>query len=116
MPDCTHYYGAVLTPVHGVDARLDALEDRLPVNRLPSGFDPALVAPVAAFLTHRECPVSCDIYTVGARHVARFFIDRTKGFFSPALSSDVATLDEIRDETATRPGPRRRDDRAVRHH
>ena len=52
------------------------------------------MAPVAAFLTHRKCPVSCEIYTVGARHVARFFIDRTKGFYSPALS-----VDEIGDET-----------------
>ena len=68
---------------------------------MPSGLDPALVAPVAAFLTHRKCPVSCEIYTVGARHVARFFIDRTKGFHSPALSvEDVRDhMDEIRDET-----------------
>ena len=59
------------------------------------------MAPVAAFLTHRECPVSGEIYTVGARHVARFFIDRTKGFYSPALSvEDVRDhMDEIRDET-----------------
>jgi len=63
---------------------------------LPSGFDPALVAPVAAFLTHRKCPVSREIYTVGARHVARFFIDRTKGFFSPALSvEDVREMTEL---------------------
>jgi hypothetical protein len=55
---------------------------------LPSGFDPALVAPVAAFLTHRECPVSCEIYTVGARHVARFFIDRTKGSTVPRCPFD----------------------------
>jgi len=63
---------------------------------LPSGWDPALVAPVAAVLIHRECPVSREIYTVGARHVARFFIDRTKGFFSPALSvEDVREMTEL---------------------
>jgi len=65
------------------------------------------VAPVAAFLTRRECPVSCEIYTVDARHVARFFIDRTKGFYSPALSvEDVRDhMDEIRDEAGyTVPG------------
>jgi NAD(P)-dependent dehydrogenase (short-subunit alcohol dehydrogenase family) len=63
-------------------------------------LDPALVAPVAAFLTHRECPVSGEIYTVGAGHVARFFIGRTKGFYSPALSMEQVRdhLDEIRDE------------------
>jgi NAD(P)-dependent dehydrogenase (short-subunit alcohol dehydrogenase family) len=51
-------------------------------------LDPSLVAPVAAFLTHRDCPVSGEIYTVGAGHVARFFIGRTKGFYSPALSTE----------------------------
>ncbi|OBG91730.1 short-chain dehydrogenase [Mycobacterium sp. E3251] len=63
-------------------------------------LDPAQVAPVAAFLTHRECPVSGEIYTVGAGHVARFFIGRTKGFYDPGLSiEDVRDhLDEIRDE------------------
>jgi len=70
-------------------------------------LDPALVAPVAAFLTHRECPVSGEIYTVGAGHVARFFIGRTKGFYRPGLSvEDVRDhLHEIRDEAGyTVPG------------
>ncbi|MFZ1161917.1 SDR family NAD(P)-dependent oxidoreductase [Mycobacterium sp.] len=63
-------------------------------------LDPSLVAPVAAFLTHRDCPVSGEIYTVGAGHVARFFIGRTKGFYSPELSIELVRdhLDEIRDE------------------
>ena len=65
------------------------------------------MAPVVAFLTHRDCPVSGEIYTVGAGHVARFFIGRTKGFYSPELSiEDVRDhLDEIRDEAGyTVPG------------
>jgi NAD(P)-dependent dehydrogenase (short-subunit alcohol dehydrogenase family) len=64
-------------------------------------LDPALVAPVAAFLTHRDCPVSGEIYTVGAGHVARFFIGRTKGFYRPALSvEDVREhFEDIRDDT-----------------
>jgi NAD(P)-dependent dehydrogenase (short-subunit alcohol dehydrogenase family) len=64
-------------------------------------LDPGLVAPVVAFLAHTECPVSGEIFTVGAGHVARFFIGRTKGYFNPRLSmEDVRThLDEIRDET-----------------
>ncbi|WP_231639591.1 SDR family NAD(P)-dependent oxidoreductase [Mycobacterium sp. Marseille-P9652] len=63
-------------------------------------LDPALVAPVAAFLTHRDCPVSGEIYTVGAGHVARFFIARTKGYYHSRLSvEDVRDhLHEIRDE------------------
>jgi NAD(P)-dependent dehydrogenase (short-subunit alcohol dehydrogenase family) len=70
-------------------------------------LDPALVAPVVAFLAHRDCSVSGEIYTVGAGHVARFFIGRTRGFYSPALSvEDVRDhLDEIRDEAGyTVPG------------
>jgi NAD(P)-dependent dehydrogenase (short-subunit alcohol dehydrogenase family) len=64
-------------------------------------LDPALVAPVAAFLTHRDCPVSGEIYTVGAGHVARFFIGRTKGFYSPELSVEAVRdhFAEIRDDS-----------------
>lgn len=62
-------------------------------------LDPALVAPVAAFLAHASCPVSGEMYTVGGGQVSRFFIGRTKGYFNPELSiEDVhAHFDEIRD-------------------
>jgi NAD(P)-dependent dehydrogenase (short-subunit alcohol dehydrogenase family) len=75
-----------------------ALDDL--VGQYLQKLDPALVAPVAAFLTHRECPVSGEIYTVGAGHVARFFVGRTKGFYRSGLSvEDVRDhLHEIRDE------------------
>ncbi len=88
------------------DAAARAVMDGL-VGQYLRKLDPALVAPVAAFLTHRDCPVSGEIYTVGAGHVARFFIGRTRGFYSPALSvEDVRDhLDEIRDEAGyTVPG------------
>jgi NAD(P)-dependent dehydrogenase (short-subunit alcohol dehydrogenase family) len=96
--------------VDGVDQPDDpaaqAVLDDL-VSQYLKKLDPALVAPVAAFLTHRDCPVSGEIYTVGAGHVSRFFIGRTKGFYSPALSiEDVRDhLDAIRDEAGyTVPG------------
>jgi NAD(P)-dependent dehydrogenase (short-subunit alcohol dehydrogenase family) len=81
------------------DPSAQALLDDLAAQYLQK-LDPGLVAPVAAFLTHRDCPVSGEIYTVGAGHVARFFIGRTKGFYSPALSvEDVREhFAEIRDE------------------
>jgi NAD(P)-dependent dehydrogenase (short-subunit alcohol dehydrogenase family) len=81
------------------DPSAQALLDDLAAQYLQK-LDPGLVAPVAAFLTHRDCPVSGEIYTVGAGHVARFFIGRTKGFYSPALSvEDVRDhFAEIRDE------------------
>ena len=81
------------------DATARAVLDDL-VGQYLQKLDPALVAPVVAFLTHQDCPVSGEIYTAGAGHVARFFIGRTKGFYSPALSiEDVRDhLQEIRDE------------------
>ncbi len=81
------------------DAAAQAVLDDL-VGQYLRKLDPALVAPVAAFLTHRDCPVSGEIYTVGGGHVSRFFIGRTRGFYSPGLSiEDVRDhLEEIRDE------------------
>jgi NAD(P)-dependent dehydrogenase (short-subunit alcohol dehydrogenase family) len=72
------------------DAVMEPFLDRL---------DPALVAPVVAFLAHADCPVSGEVFTVGAGHVAQFFTGRTKGYYNPALSvEDVAShLNEIRD-------------------
>lgn len=82
------------------DASAQAVLDDL-VGQYLRKLDPALVAPVVAYLAHQDCPVSGEIYTAGAGHVARFFIGRTTGFYSPALSlEDVRDhLGEIRDET-----------------
>lgn len=88
------------------DAAAQAVLDDL-VGQYLQRLEPALVAPVAAFLTHRDCPVSGEIYTVGAGHVSRFFIGRTKGFYGPGLSIEEVRdhLGEIRDETGyTVPG------------
>jgi NAD(P)-dependent dehydrogenase (short-subunit alcohol dehydrogenase family) len=62
--------------------------------------DPALVAPVVAFLAHGDCPVTGEFYTVGAGQVSRFFIGRTRGYHNPTLSPEdvAANLDAIRDE------------------
>lgn len=88
------------------DAAARAVLDDL-TNQYLKKLDPALVAPVAAFLTHRDCPVSGEVYTVGAGHVSRFFIGRTKGFYSPELSIEEVrdNLGQIRDEAGyTVPG------------
>jgi NAD(P)-dependent dehydrogenase (short-subunit alcohol dehydrogenase family) len=88
------------------DAASQAVLDDL-VNQYLKKLDPGLVAPMAAFLTHRDCPITGEIYTVGAGHVSRFFIGRTKGFYSPELSIEQVRdhLDEIRDEAGyTVPG------------
>jgi NAD(P)-dependent dehydrogenase (short-subunit alcohol dehydrogenase family) len=82
------------------DPSAQAMLDDLAAQYLQK-LDPALVAPVVAFLAHRDCPVSGEIYTVGAGHVARFFIGRTKGFYSSALSMEAVRdhFAEIRDDT-----------------
>ncbi|MGW0707879.1 SDR family NAD(P)-dependent oxidoreductase [Streptomyces sp. NPDC002643] len=82
----------------------EGAEQSMTVERMKSfvdKLDPALVAPVVAYLAHEDCPVSGEMYTVGAGHVARFFIGRTEGYFNPALSmEDVRDhFAEIRDET-----------------
>ena len=63
-------------------------------------IDPALVAPVVAYLAHDDCPVTGEIYSVGAGQVSRFFIGRTRGYHNPTLSiEDVASnIAAIRDE------------------
>lgn len=69
--------------------------------------DPALVAPVVAYLSHAECAVTGECYTAGAGHVSRFFIGRTRGYHNHALTAEdvAAHLDGIRDETGyTVPG------------
>ena len=44
---------------------------------------PELVAPMAAFLAHEDCPVTGEIYTAGAGRFARLFIGSTKGQIAP---------------------------------
>jgi NAD(P)-dependent dehydrogenase (short-subunit alcohol dehydrogenase family) len=72
-------------------------------------LDPALVAPVVAWLAHEDCPVSGEVYSVGGGRVARFFIGMTKGWFDRDLTPEAVRdhFDEVRDpEGATIPaGP-----------
>jgi NAD(P)-dependent dehydrogenase (short-subunit alcohol dehydrogenase family) len=69
--------------------------------------DPALVAPVIAYLAHSDCAVTGELYSVGAGQVSRFFIGRTTGYHNAALTPEdvAANLGAIRDETGyTVPG------------
>ena len=70
------------------------------MSTAPEKLDPALVAPVVAFLCHEDCTVSGEIYSVAGGRVARFFIGLTEGYFEADLSvEDVRDhWDEIRDE------------------
>jgi hypothetical protein len=43
-------------------------------------MSPDLVAPMVAFLSHADCPVSGEIYAAGAGRFARLFIASTDGY------------------------------------
>ncbi len=68
----------------------------------PVGMDPELVAPMAAYLAHEECPVSGEIYAAGAGRFARIFLASTAGYVHPgpgATIEDVAAhWSDINDE------------------
>jgi NAD(P)-dependent dehydrogenase (short-subunit alcohol dehydrogenase family) len=56
-------------------------------------MSPDLVAPMAAFLAHEDCPVSGEIYTAGFGRFARLFIASTEGYVhrdGPPTPEDVA--------------------------
>ena len=55
-------------------------------------LDPALVTPIVAWLSHEDCDVSGEIYSVGGGRVARVFIGETQGYYKPGIS-----LEDIRD-------------------
>jgi len=55
---------------------------------------PDLVAPMAAFLAHEDCPVSGEIYTAGAGRFARIFIASTQGYVHPDPQPTVEDVAE----------------------
>ncbi len=68
---------------------------------LAAKLDPRLVAPVAAWLVHQDCPVSGEIYSTGGGRVARFFVGLTDGYVNQELTpEDVRdNFDRVRDQT-----------------
>jgi NAD(P)-dependent dehydrogenase (short-subunit alcohol dehydrogenase family) len=85
----------VLAPI----ARTRMTEELL--GPLAPKLDPRLVAPVAAWLVHEDCPVTGEIYSAGGGRVARFFVGLTQGYANPELTlEDVRdNFDRVRDET-----------------
>lgn len=77
-----------------VNAIAPAAATRLGGDVDDAAMAPALVAPMAAYLAHEDCPVTGEIYTAGAGRFARFFIGSTTG----ARTDDpVAAWDQIND-------------------
>ena len=69
----------------------------------PDPMAPDLVAPMAAFLAHEDCPVSGEIYAAGAGRFARIFIASTTGYLEqdhdPTIEDVAAHWATINDET-----------------
>ena len=59
---------------------------------------PELVAPMAAFLAHEDCPVSGEIYAAGSGRFARIFIAQTEGYVHPGSE---ATIEDVAEHWAT---------------
>jgi NAD(P)-dependent dehydrogenase (short-subunit alcohol dehydrogenase family) len=64
---------------------------------------PDLVAPMAAFLAHEDCPVSGEIYAAGAGRFARIFIAQSEGYVhdgaEPTVEDIAGHWAAINDET-----------------
>jgi NAD(P)-dependent dehydrogenase (short-subunit alcohol dehydrogenase family) len=55
---------------------------------LAEAVDPALVAPLVAWLSSAECETSGEVYNVGGGRVARVVVAETPGFFSRSLTPE----------------------------
>lgn len=55
---------------------------------------PEMVAPMAAYLAHEDCPVTGEIYAAGAGRFARIFIASTPGYVHPGPEATVEDVAE----------------------
>jgi NAD(P)-dependent dehydrogenase (short-subunit alcohol dehydrogenase family) len=66
-------------------------------------MDPDLVAPMAAYLAHEDCPVTGEIYAAGAGRFSRIVLASTPGYVHdqllPTVEDVAANWSAINDET-----------------
>jgi NAD(P)-dependent dehydrogenase (short-subunit alcohol dehydrogenase family) len=66
-------------------------------------MDPDLVAPMAAYLAHEDCPVSGEIYAAGSGRFSRIVLASTPGYVhdgpAPSIEDVAAQWSAINDET-----------------
>jgi NAD(P)-dependent dehydrogenase (short-subunit alcohol dehydrogenase family) len=90
---------------HGIKVNLiaPAAVTRMAGGATTTQMSPDLVAPMAAFLVHEDCPVSGEIYAAGAGRFARVFIASTPGYVhtgsDPTVEDVAAHWAAINDET-----------------
>jgi NAD(P)-dependent dehydrogenase (short-subunit alcohol dehydrogenase family) len=66
---------------------------------MAAAMDPALVAPMVAYLAHESCDVSGEVFVAGAGRFARLFVGVTPGYVHPGLGG--VTVDDIAANWAT---------------
>ncbi len=72
-----------------------ASEPEPPSDRAePPPMSPDLVAPMAAFLAHEDCPVSGEIYAAGAGRFARIFVAATQGYVATTSEPTIEDVAE----------------------
>src|SRR5207244_7554888 len=64
----------------------------------PPEMSPDLVAPMAAFLAHEDCPVNGEIYAAGFGRFARMFIAQTEGYVH---AGPEPTVEDVAEHWAT---------------
>ncbi len=62
---------------------------------LASHFDPALVAPVVAYLASEECELTGEIWSVGGGSVSRYFVGLTDGYFKHPERDEPLTIEDV---------------------
>jgi NAD(P)-dependent dehydrogenase (short-subunit alcohol dehydrogenase family) len=87
---------AVAAPKHGIRVNLIA---PAAMTRMAGGgdspeMDPALVAPMAAYLAHESCPANGEIYAAGAGRFARIFLATTSGYVHPGAEVTIEDVVE----------------------
>ena len=77
------------------------LQDESLRQQMEELMPPRFVAPMVAWLAHEACPVSGEIFDVGAGRAARVFFAESPGFCSRSLSIEEvqANFDTICDES-----------------
>jgi NAD(P)-dependent dehydrogenase (short-subunit alcohol dehydrogenase family) len=60
---------------------------------MPPVMDPALVAPMVAYLAHESCDVSGEVFVAGAGRFARLFVGVTPGYVHPGVTG--VTVDDV---------------------
>jgi NAD(P)-dependent dehydrogenase (short-subunit alcohol dehydrogenase family) len=90
---------AVAGASHGIKVNLiaPAAFTRMagPPSPMSDDMGPDLVAPMAAFLAHEDCPVTGEIYTAGAGRFARLFIGSTPGHVHEGAAP---TIEDVADQ------------------